>query len=84
MDSTTSVWSPFGVSRGYSQINNRPSEKYRPLRNQSSKNGLAAAGLEALREELRDGVSAVGVEQVAAYGPDKAAVGGLVVSKRLG
>jgi hypothetical protein len=37
MDSTTSVWSPFGVSRGYSQINNRPSEKYRPLRNQSSK-----------------------------------------------
>ena len=54
-----SVWSPFGVSRGYSQINNRRSEKYRPLRNQSSKNPFAAAGLEALREEPRDGVSAV-------------------------
>jgi hypothetical protein len=33
----------------------------------------------------RDGAgSAVVTEQVAAYGPDKAAVGGLVVSERLG
>jgi hypothetical protein len=62
-----SVWSPVGVSRGYSQINNRPSEKYRPLRNQPSKTPSPLRAWK-LCEELPDGVSAVH-DAVLALGP---------------